>query len=194
MDDGLDLNDLPGEPARRGPGKVVRSKPNKRQHRIVPIHHRPAQHYVDVPDIHGQHFHQNGQRNRPQNVSFDYGDFLTRLMVVAAVLIVSSFVVVTGFIVLSIVLEIVQFIFDVIETIFNVVLEVVNFILDVINAFVEAISFVVNLVVSIVTFIFDTIEFLFWITVAIITLPFRIIYSILMYANSVVLWFLGFFS
>lgn len=195
MDDGLDLNDLPGEPARRGARKVVLSKPKKRQHRPEPVRQRPAQHFVDIADRYGgRYHHQNAQRNQRQNVSLDYWDILSKLILFAVVLAAGYVAVVAGIFVVSIVLEIVQFVFDVIETIINAVLEVVNFILDVVHAIVEAISFVINLVVSIVTFIFEVIEALFWTAVAIIIFPFWLIYSILVYANSVLLWFFGFFS
>ena len=195
MNDGLDLNDLPGEPARRGVRKPVLSKPKKRQHRPEPIRQPPAQHFVDIADRYrGHHQHQNAQRNHRQNVSFDYWDLLSKLILFVAVLAVGYVAVVAGIIVVSIVLDIVQFVFDVIETIINGVLDVVNFILDVVNAIVEAISFVINLIVSIVTFIFEVIEVLFWTAVAIIIFPFWLIYSIVVYANSVLLWFFGFFS
>jgi len=194
MDDGLDLDDLPGEPARRGARKAALSKPNKRQYRAEPVRRRPVQRYVDFADIYGGHHNQNIQRNQRQKISFDYGEFFSKLMVFAVILVAGYFVVVAGIIVVSIVLDIVQFVFDIIEGIVNAVLGIVNFILDVVNAIVEAISFVVNLVVSVITFIFEVIEVLFWTAVVIIIFPFWVAYSILMYANSVLLWFFGFFS
>jgi len=194
MDDGLDLNDLPGEPARRSVSKAALSKPKKRQLRPEPVRQRPSQHYVDIADRHrGRHHHYQGYPPN-HNQSFDYWDLLSKLILFAVVLAGGYVAVVAGIFVVSIVLEIVQFVFDVIETIVNAVLGVVGFILDVINAIVEAILFVINLVVSIVTFIFEVIEVLIWAAVAIIIFPFWLIYSILMYANSVLLWFFGFFS
>jgi hypothetical protein len=197
MDDGLDLNDLPGEAARRGPRKVALSKPKKLQPRPEPVRQRPAQQFVDIADMYryrGHHHHQNPQRNQRQNVSFDYWDILSKLILFTVVLAAGYVAVVAGIFVVSIVLELVQFVFDVIETIVNAVLGVVGFIFDVINAILEAISFVINLFVSIVTFILEVIEVLFWTAVAIIIFPFWVIYSILMYVDSVLLWFFGFFS
>ena len=117
MDDGLDLNDLPGEPARRGARKVVLSKPKKRQHRAEPVRQRPAQHFVDIADRYrGHHHHQNAQRNQRQNESFNYWDILSKLLLLAAILVVGYVVVVAGIFVVSIVLELVQFVESSFET------------------------------------------------------------------------------
>ena len=109
MDDGLDLNDLPGEAARRGPRKVALSKPKKLQPRPEPVRQRPAQQFVDIADMYryrGHHHHQNPQRNQRQNVSFDYWDILSKLILFTVVLAAGYVAVVAGIFVVSIVLHV----------------------------------------------------------------------------------------
>ena len=187
MNDGIDLNDLPGAHGgrERAHGKPARKEARAPQYdgfnpRLQVNHarwregqQRDVRDWYELP------------HNRKDTIVNHLALFLGLLALLAGLAYV-------GLVVYEHIIEpVFTFIFDALDTLVNVVLEAVQFVVDVVSAIGEAIEFVLNGIVAIVSFIFEVIYVVFWGIIGLILLPFWLLYEIGSYMMEVVDWFLS---
>ncbi len=194
MNDGIDLNDLPG--AHGGRDRA---------------HRKPGRKGANAPQFDGANPRLRPARDRVNHLQWRQGfarppqhraaplvrdtwksevlGTLTLLFGVLALLVGLAYV---GFVVYEHIIEpLFTFIFDALETLANAVLEAIQFVVDVVSAIGEAIEFVLNGIVAIVSFIFEAIYVVFWGLIGLILLPFWLLYEVGSYMMEVVDWFLS---
>ena len=181
MNNGIDLNDLPGAHGgrERAHGKPVRKEARAPQYDGL-NHARWQQ---------GQQRDVGDWYELPPNRKDTIVNYLAVFLGVLALLVGLAYV---GFAVYEYIIEpVFSFIFEALETLVNAVLEAVQFVVDVVSAIVEAIEFVLDGIVAIVSFIFEVIYVLFWGLIGFILLPFWLLYEVGSYIMEVVDWFLS---
>ncbi len=186
MNQGIDINDLPGAPARdqgRGGGAPQKphhqawGQPMPQRNRIVrPGYEQELQQNADrhnqVMIDHAQAILDRGLRGRQgyggrgqperRRKSSSVGD---GLLVLLSVLFAAALVGLAGFVVygayIYVVEPIVSFGFALMNSLFLAIGSVIQFILDVLGAFVAAITFVVDVLVAVVETVVAIVEFAF---------------------------------